>query len=226
MIRASSARRFRNFALAVLICLCSASCGSTQAIDLVAACPTSAVAFAPPALGPALVRLRMDARPLIEHGRESYLGESHVAEQQFKVPVAESLLTILLRDMSAATLFRPASRRAADQPFRVDFDILHASATYTSGLSSVLPVVPSSLEARLELRFVFTDSDGRVFLDESFVEKRDGSVSAFGGTKQAAAGLLGLAARDLVDRALRRMHDSYFEFWGKYPAESRPERAR
>ena len=226
MIRAFSTLLFFRSALVVSFAVCGAGCGSTQAVDLVAACPTSTTAFAPPALGAAMVRLRLDARPLIEHGRESYLGESHVAEQQFRVPVAESLLTILLRDMSSATLFQPVSRRAADQPFRVDFDILHASATYTSGLSSVVPVLPSSLEANLELRFVFTDADGRVFLNESFSEKREGSVSAFGGTKQAAAGLLGLAARDVVDRAIRRMHESYFEFWRKYPAESRPERAR
>jgi hypothetical protein len=201
-------------------------CGSSRPVDLVAACPATTVSFAPRTLGPALVRLRMDARPLVEHGRESYLGESHVGEQQFKVPVPESLLTILLRDAAQSALFRPVSRRAADQPFRVDFDILHASASYTAGLSSVIPVVPSSLEAVLEMRFVFTDEDGRVFLDERFSSRKEGSVSAFGGTREAAAALLGQATREVADQALSRLHASYFEFWNRYPAESRPLNAR
>ena len=164
----------------------------------------------------------MDARPLVEHGRESYLGESHVAEQQFKVPVPEALLTVLARDFRRAGLFSFASRRSFGQRFRVDFDIVHAAATYTSGLQNVLPVLPSTLEAHLALRVVFTDEDGRLYLDEVFEERRDGSTSSFGGPREAAAGLLGAAARAAVDRAVRAARSSYDAFWARFPVESRP----
>jgi hypothetical protein len=202
--------------------LALAGCGSTDPVDLVAACPPTEVALPGPTLGTAWVRLRMDARPLIEHGRESYLGESHVAEQQFKVPVPEALLTVLARDLRRAGLFSFASRRSLGQRFRVDFDILHAAATYTSGLQSVLPVLPSSLEAHLALRIVVTDEDGRLYLDEVFDERRGGSTSTFGGPREAAAGLLGAAARAAIDRAAVAARSSYDAFWARFPVESRP----
>lgn len=220
-LRATAARA----ASAALLFLGAAGCASDDPIDLVGACPRTTVAFARPPLDPVAVRLRLDARPLVEHGRESYLGESHVAEQQFKTPVAESLLAVFVRDLKDSRLFKTATLRPGPRAYRVDVDVLHAYASYGTGLTSIVPLLPtSSLRSEVALRVVFSDEDGRVYLDERFEARRDSATAPIAGARGSSADLFGAVLRDVVDRVLVALDASYDAFWSRYPAESRPRR--
>jgi hypothetical protein len=214
-------RRRVLFGAVALAWLTTAGCASGGPIDLVAACPRTAYRAPGPPLAPAALHLRLDARPLVEHGRESYLGESHLAEQQFTVPVAESLLGALARDVRDAGVFRAASFRREGLPFRLDVDLLHAYAAVDSGFTGLFPVLPaSSVDSKVEIRVVFTDEDGRVYLDERFTAQRKASAASVDGDRSAAA-LFGATLRDVIDQILPRLTSSYTEFWRRYPAELR-----
>jgi hypothetical protein len=199
------------------------ACGSTTPVDLVEECPTTTVRLPPPPFGPAIVRISLDARPVSEHGRDRYLGERRVGDQEFRAPVAEALLIVAARDLRASGLFSSASLRG-DAPYRFDIEIRHAYAAYGSALSDVVPIFPSGLEAVADLRVVFGDVDGRVFMDERFVERRDGSSVALEGRSDRAGALLGAALRAALDRSFLKARESYDVFWSRFPVESRPRR--
>jgi hypothetical protein len=216
-----AARRSTTLAL-LLFAAGAAGCASGGTIDLVEACPRTSFRTEGPVLSAAAVHLRLDGRPLIEHGKDTYLGESRVEEQRFKTPVAESVLAVVARDLKDSGLFRAATYRRSGLPFRVDLDLLHAYAAVDSGLTALVPILPtSSLEAVVDLRVVFTDEDGRVFLDERFVARKSGSAALVQGGEAPAAALFALALRDAVDQALRRMASAHAAFWSQYPAASR-----
>ncbi|HYC76261.1 MAG TPA: hypothetical protein VEI02_01425, partial [Planctomycetota bacterium] len=163
-------RRRRFAAPGFIASLLLAGCASSEPIDFVGeSCPPTALRFPPPAPADACyVRLRQDARPLVEHGRDSYIGANRLGEQQFKAPLAESILRVLARDLRLSGLCRTASLRTGGRPWRLDVDVLHATASFTQGLPDLVPVIPAALEAHVELRLVFSDEDGRVYLDRTF----------------------------------------------------------
>ncbi len=176
--------------------------------------PPSQAAIEGPPLGTCWIRLKQDRRPLTEHGRVSYMGESYVLDQDFKVPVAESILAVLARDTRRAGLFTGTSLYDKEQALRLDVTIERASATFVEGLPSLIPLVPASaLEATVKLRLALLDRDGRVFIDQMFERSESGVGAAVEGLEDAAATILGRAIRGAVDDAIPALRAAHAAYW-------------
>lgn len=181
-------------------------------------CAPTTIKMGSSPLGDVVVRLRADRRPLREQGSSSFLGESTVADQDFRVPLIEGILRVVGRDARDAGLFRSASLLENRQAFRIDVVVDHARLGFTEGVSTLIPILPaSSVEAHVALRFVFSDIDGRVYLDKAYEAKEDGSGSAIGNRKDAAADLFGKALRVVVDGFLIDARNAYETWWARFP---------
>lgn len=187
-------------------------------------CIPTSVRLGSAPLGDAVVRLRADRRPLREQGASSFLGESTVADQDFRVPLIEGILRVVGRDARDAGLVRSASLFEGSRSLRIDIVVDHARLGYTEGVSTLIPILPtSSVEAHVALRFIFSDLDGRVYLDKAYEAVEKGSGSAIGNRKDAAADLFGKALRTVVDAFLVDARAAYEAWWTRFP-ESRPTR--
>lgn len=195
-----------------------ASCAS-RPIDLVNdSCPPTKIALRQPPLGAALIRLRADRRPLNEQGASSFLGSSTVPDQDFSVPVLESILRVIARDSRDAGLFTKASLIDREQPFRVDVVVDHARIGFTEGVSTLIPVLPTSaLDAQLTVRLILMDEDGRIYLDRVYEAAEGGLGTAIGNRKASAADLFGATLRTAVDAFLVDARAAYDAWWARYP---------
>lgn len=210
--------------LTLFAVLLPASCAS-KPMDLSRDhCAPTTIRFGTSPLGDVVVRLRADRRPLREQGASSFLGESTVADQDFRVPLIEGILRVVGRDAREAGLVRSASLLEDRQTFRIDVVVDHARLGYTEGVSTLIPILPaSSVEAHVALRFVFSDIDGRIYLDKAYEAVESGSGSAIGNRKDAAADLFGKALRIVVDGFLVDARNAYETWWARFP-DSRPTR--
>ena len=196
---------------------------ASRPIDLVKqSCPRTAVSLTTPPIGAAVIRLRADRRPLNEQGKSSFLGTSTVPDQDFDVPLLESILRVIARDSRDAKLFTMTTLIERDQPLRVDVVVEHARIGFTEGVSTLIPVLPtSSLESQLVLRLIFMDIDGRVYLDRVYSDSQDAMGAAIANRKSSAADLFGLSLRHTIDAFMLDARVAYDVWWARYP-ETRP----
>lgn len=216
--------RFGRFAALAFLVAAGAACRSAP-IDLVNdCCPPTEVRVAGTPLGACHVRLRQDQRPIDEHGEETVQGESLLADQRLRAPIAEAILGVIARDSRLAGLFTKTSLYAAAQPFHIDVTILHARAGHTSGLQTVVPVLPfSAIDAWVALRIAFADNDGRVFVEREFERRLNRAAAPLEGLEGTSADLLGTALRQLVDELLPEIKTSYDAYWQRFGVtDSRP----
>ncbi len=214
--RGRSRRRTFLVAAGLLVSIALSAGCSSSSMDLVNdyCAPTGVRLPAEKPLGSCWVRLKQDRRPYSDYGKASYLGESNVLDQRFRVPVAESILSILARDVRLAGLFSPCGLYERDQQFRIDVTLERAGASYVEGLPSLIPVIPaSSVEATVKLRLTVVDRDGRQFLDETFEDSSSKVVAAVEGLEGAAAEALGETIRKVVDRAIPAVSAAHVAFW-------------
>ena len=199
--------------LCLLLLLGACAHQGSRPVDLVTLVELPARRPSGPSLGAILVRIHADTRPMEERGTSEYLGRSYVGDQDFSEPTDVGLLKVLARDLVAAGVASAAGLEDTGQPLTLDMEILHAGASFGSGLETLILLPTSEVQARCNLRLLLRDRAGRILLDAPFDSRLTSQASVIGGLRSSASRRLAEAIRETLDAALPVIATAPALFW-------------
>lgn len=152
-----------------------------------------------------------DRRPVHERGADKALATSWLSESSMAQPIAVSLTLALERDLLSTGIAR--SLAPPDQAaYRLEFSLLHASASWNTGLDSVVIVAPE-VESTCEILFALVDRNGRRFLTHTARARRSGRALPWVSAADLGQRLMGVALRDCTDQVLPLLLPAIDQWW-------------